>query len=223
MNAPVHLQLLQRLHNRVKRHQQKPKTKRPPRYYQSLKDKHDDPNTVIKSKYAPKTKCNLDSIRAKFYIDKLRLDRTVKSKPVLGVDDLLLLLNCYQAYNKSVYPTEQHWVQFALILLLLFSTGCRPRELVDAKRKRRDNPSSNDDNPEDDVDIGGVFLGLQRGYNGGATTARVIAQRLSQPKWGKAVPGTRGVMERGQCYKLRAAPNNPVAHLSQAQSCARHE
>jgi hypothetical protein len=30
---------------------------------------------------------------------------------------------------------------------------------------------------------------------------------------------TRGVPEREKGYKLRAAPNNPVAHLGQAQSC----
>jgi hypothetical protein len=33
-------------------------------------------------------------------------------------------------------------VQFALILLLLFATGCRPTELVDVKKKRR-TPSFN--------------------------------------------------------------------------------
>ena len=43
-----------------------------------------------------------------------------------------------------------------MILLLLFSTGCWPTELVNAKRKRRDNPSSNDDDLKSDVDIGGV-------------------------------------------------------------------
>ncbi|KAG9228633.1 hypothetical protein BJ875DRAFT_489673 [Amylocarpus encephaloides] len=89
------------------------------------------------------------------YVDTLPLDRTVKSKPVLGVDDLLLLLNCHWARDKSVYPTERHRVQFALILLLLFGTGCRPAELVDAKMKRRDNPGSDDDNPEDDVNMSG--------------------------------------------------------------------
>jgi hypothetical protein len=85
----------------------------------------------------------------------LELDRTVKSKPVLGVDDLLLLLNCHWARDKSVFPTERHRVQFALILLL-FGTGCQPAELVDAKRNWRDNPSSDDDDLEGDVDMGGV-------------------------------------------------------------------
>ncbi|KFY93086.1 hypothetical protein V500_03919 [Pseudogymnoascus sp. VKM F-4518 (FW-2643)] len=227
-NAPVDPQLLRRLHNRVERRQPKPKTKRPPGYYESLKTKHDDPTTVIKNQYAPETECNLDVIRGKFerfchdeqlgdwrsvikncsrgtmisftqhmydkgrvskrgamtqyraqfgmlynkengrlidtndrkevlkYVDTLPLDRTVKSKPVLGVDDLLLLLNCHWARDKSVYRTERQRVQYALILLLLFGTGCRPAELVDAKRKRRDNPGSNDEDLEGDVDMGGV-------------------------------------------------------------------
>jgi hypothetical protein len=65
-NAPVDPQLLRRLHNRVELRQPKPKTKRPPGYYQSLKTKHDDPTTVIKNQYAPETECNLDVIRGKF-------------------------------------------------------------------------------------------------------------------------------------------------------------
>ncbi len=61
----------------------------------------------------------------------------VREKPVLGVDDLLLLLNYHWARNTSTFLTEWYYVQFALILLLLFATGCRPVELVDAKKKRR--------------------------------------------------------------------------------------
>jgi hypothetical protein len=77
------------------------------------------------------------------------------------VDDLLLLLNCHWARDKSVYRTERQRVQYALILLLLFGTGCRPAELVDAKRKRRDNPGSDDDDLEGDVDMGGVEGGTR--------------------------------------------------------------
>ena len=36
-------------------------------------------------------------------------------------------------------------MQFALILLLLFATGCRPAELVDAKKKKRRRPDLDDD------------------------------------------------------------------------------
>ncbi|KAH6696617.1 hypothetical protein BKA61DRAFT_622814 [Leptodontidium sp. MPI-SDFR-AT-0119] len=74
------------------------------------------------------------------------LDITVKEKPVLGVDDLLLLLNHHWARDTSTFPTERHRVQFALILLLLFATGCRPAELVDAKKKKkRRRPDLDDD------------------------------------------------------------------------------
>ncbi len=54
-------------------------------------------------------------------------------------------------------------MQFALILLLLFATGCRPAELVDAKKKKRrrlslddDETSAGDVNDEgsDDADVG---------------------------------------------------------------------
>ncbi|ELR10087.1 hypothetical protein GMDG_04487 [Pseudogymnoascus destructans 20631-21] len=41
------------------------------------------------------------------YVDTLPLDRTVKSKPVLRVDNLLLLLNCHWACDKSVYCMER--------------------------------------------------------------------------------------------------------------------
>ena len=76
------------------------------------------------------------------------LDNTVKLKPVLGVDDLLLLLNYHWARDTSTFPTERYRVQFALILLLLFGTGCRPAELVDAKKKKRDNIGSENEDLE---------------------------------------------------------------------------
>ncbi|TVY12529.1 hypothetical protein LARI1_G009432 [Lachnellula arida] len=86
------------------------------------------------------------------YIDTFGLDNTVKSKPVLGVDDLLLLLNYHWARDTSTFSTERHRVQFALILLLLFGTGCRPAELVDAKKKRKDTDFDNDNPDNDDLE-----------------------------------------------------------------------
>jgi hypothetical protein len=76
---------------------------------------------------------------------------TAKPKPVLGVDDLLLLLTHHWARDTSTFPTERHRVQFALILLLLAYTGCRPAELVDAARKRT--PDSDLDDDDDDTMI----------------------------------------------------------------------
>ena len=56
------------------------------------------------------------------------------------------------ARDTSTFPTERHRVQFALILLLLFATGCRPAELVDAKKKRRTPGLDNDETCVDNVD-----------------------------------------------------------------------
>lgn len=72
------------------------------------------------------------------------------------MDDLLLLLNHHWARDTSTFSTERHRVQFALILLLLFGTGCRPAELVDGKKKRKENLSSDDDDLEGDVAMSGV-------------------------------------------------------------------
>ncbi|KAG4430257.1 hypothetical protein IFR05_014253 [Cadophora sp. M221] len=100
------------------------------------------------------------------YIDTFGLDNTVKSKPVLGVDDLLLLLNHHWARDTSTFPTERHRVQFALIMLLLFGTGCRPAELVDARKKRKDDIDSEDDDLEvfDNDDI--VAIGKNNDESG---------------------------------------------------------
>jgi hypothetical protein len=84
------------------------------------------------------------------------LDITVKEKPVLGVDDLLLLLNYHWARDTSTFPTERHRVQFALILLILFATGCRPAELVDAKKKKRTLGLDDDGTCADDVNDEGL-------------------------------------------------------------------
>jgi len=84
------------------------------------------------------------------------LDITVKEKPVLSIDDLLLLLNYHWARDTSTFPIERHRVQFALILLLLFATGCRPAELVDAKKKKRRRPDLDDNEAyADDMNDGG--------------------------------------------------------------------
>ncbi|KAL5315971.1 hypothetical protein ACEPPN_016845 [Leptodophora sp. 'Broadleaf-Isolate-01'] len=60
------------------------------------------------------------------------------------------------ARDTFTFLTERHRVQFALILLLLFATGCRPAELVDAKKKKRRRPDLDDDAAyADDVNDGG--------------------------------------------------------------------
>lgn len=68
--------------------------------------------------------------------------------PFLGVDDPLLLLNYHWARDTSTFPTEQHRVGFALILLLLFSTECWPAELVDGRKEKRDDADFEEDELE---------------------------------------------------------------------------
>jgi hypothetical protein len=79
------------------------------------------------------------------------------------VDDLLLLLNHHWARDTSTFPTERHRVQFALILLLLFGTGCRPAKLVNTKKKRKDDIGFDDDNFEgvNDNDILAAMSGVE--------------------------------------------------------------
>ena len=65
-------------------------------------------------------------------------------------------------------------MQFALILLLLFATGCWPAELVDAKKRRQrlgigdDRPSANNMNDEgfDDHDSTITGLGSEKNDDG---------------------------------------------------------
>lgn len=52
---------------------------------------------------------------------------------MLGSDDLLLLLTHLWARDTSVFPTEDHRLALATIMLLLIYTACRPAEMVDAQ------------------------------------------------------------------------------------------
>ena len=81
----------------------------------------------------------------------LRREKT--AKPVLGSDDLLLLLTHLWARDVSVFPTEDQHFALATIMLLLMYTGCRPAEMVDAweeetqgKAKREATGCIQDDN-----------------------------------------------------------------------------
>ncbi|OBT74038.1 hypothetical protein VF21_07827 [Pseudogymnoascus sp. 05NY08] len=67
--------------------------------------------------------------------DEFKLRRTMKAKPVLGADDILLLLTHLWARDTSVFPTEDQRLTTATIMLLSIYTGCRPAELVDALKR----------------------------------------------------------------------------------------
>jgi hypothetical protein len=70
---------------------------------------------------------------------------SVKSKPVLGPDDILLLLTHHWARDMCIFPTEDQRVPLATILLLSIYTGCRPVELVDGSKSKLDHQGSWDD------------------------------------------------------------------------------
>jgi hypothetical protein len=61
----------------------------------------------------------------------------VKAKPVLGADDILILLTHLWARDTCIFPTEDQRVMFATIMLLLIYTGCRPTELTNASTKKK--------------------------------------------------------------------------------------
>ena len=73
------------------------------------------------------------------------LSTTVKPKPVLGPNDILLLLTHHWARDTCTFPTEDQRVSFAAILLFFIYTGCRPAELVDSSKSRNGCQASWDD------------------------------------------------------------------------------
>jgi hypothetical protein len=59
------------------------------------------------------------------------LVKSVRSKPVLGPDDVLLLLTHHWARDTCTFLTEDQCISLVAIILLSIYTGCRPAELVD--------------------------------------------------------------------------------------------
>jgi hypothetical protein len=64
--------------------------------------------------------------------EEFELDLTPKDKPVLGSDDVLLLLTHLWARDTCVFPMEDQRHALATILLLSIFIGARLAELVDA-------------------------------------------------------------------------------------------
>ncbi|KAK0615146.1 hypothetical protein B0T17DRAFT_541194 [Bombardia bombarda] len=77
---------------------------------------------------------------------KFRLDDLPKTKPVMGVDDLLLGLTHHWSRDRSVFPTEDDRLDLPTIMLFQAYTACRPAELVDGTRSRgREDPLTEKD------------------------------------------------------------------------------
>jgi hypothetical protein len=55
---------------------------------------------------------------------------------VAGPDDLVRLLTYHWARDKSTFPTEDHRLDLATLILFQSFTGCRPAELVDASKPK---------------------------------------------------------------------------------------
>lgn len=60
----------------------------------------------------------------------------IDGKPVLNVDNLLVILTFNIAYDASIFPGERHRIQLTCCYQLLCYTGARPAELVDGERKK---------------------------------------------------------------------------------------
>jgi hypothetical protein len=93
--------------------------------------------------------------------EEFELDPTPKDKPVLGSDDVLLLLTHLWARDTCVFPTEDQRHTLATILLLSIFTGARPAELVDAMKhnaphkypwEHPETPSLDEEEPTEDLD-----------------------------------------------------------------------
>lgn len=68
--------------------------------------------------------------------EKFDLDDQPASKPVMGVDDLLLGLTQHWSRDRSIFPTEDDRLDLATIMLFHAYTACRPAELVDGTKRR---------------------------------------------------------------------------------------
>jgi len=64
--------------------------------------------------------------------DEYDLDLSVRSKPVMSVDDLLVVLHYHWALDTATFPHERQRVQLALLLLMIAYTASRPGALVES-------------------------------------------------------------------------------------------
>ena len=78
-------------------------------------------------------------------VNDFGLSTVAKPKPVLGPNDVLLLLTHHLARDTCTFPTEDQRVVFAAILLFFIYTGCLPAELVDGSKNKNGRQASWDD------------------------------------------------------------------------------
>ena len=66
----------------------------------------------------------------------------MKAKPVLGADDILLLLTHLWARDTSIFPTKDQRLMLAAMMLLSIYTGCRPAKLANASKRAGEKTTS---------------------------------------------------------------------------------
>lgn len=77
--------------------------------------------------------------------EQYQLDKSVRDKPVLSVDDQLLLLYYHWVLCKYVYKEEEQRLLLALLFLFAAYTGCRPVSLLDTSVKGSESESDPDE------------------------------------------------------------------------------
>ncbi|KAJ6437505.1 hypothetical protein O9K51_10064 [Purpureocillium lavendulum] len=123
--------------------------------------------------------------------EEFHLDDQPKSKPVMGVDDLLLGLTHHWSRDRSVFPTEDDRLDLSTIMLFQAYTACRPAELVDGTKFRAGRDPMIDDPEVQDVVPAGSYStnGLhcagepERGGSTRATRRRVAPTALPGQRW----------------------------------------
>jgi hypothetical protein len=83
------------------------------------------------------------------------------SKPVMGVDDLLLGLTHHWCRDRSVFPTEGDRLDLSAIMLFQTYTACWPAELVDGTKSRGGKDPMVDDSDDEDS---GIRLSVDRSH-----------------------------------------------------------
>ncbi len=103
-------------------------------------------------------------------------------KPVLGTNDLLILLVFNIAYDEIIFSSERHRNQLAGCYLLLAFTGARPGEIVDnEKRKPKDGSFEELYGPN-------AVLESISGYEPGNEDSRLLQDMLCQEAMSRGRP-----------------------------------
>ena len=64
--------------------------------------------------------------------DEYGLDLSIRDKPTLGVEDLLVILRYHWCFDTASVPHERYTVQLPLLILMTAFTASRPGALVES-------------------------------------------------------------------------------------------